>query len=48
MMIANGFDLAIMDPMDKDNMVMITIVSMIAGIDQFCMNFIKNFRAGKI
>jgi len=48
MMIANGFDSAILDPMDKDIMAMTTIADMIAGNDQFCMNFIKSVRAGKI
>lgn len=48
MMMAHGFDSAIMDPLDKDIMSVVTTADMIAGNDNFCMNFIKGVRAGKI
>jgi 5-methyltetrahydrofolate--homocysteine methyltransferase len=48
MMIANGFDSAIMDPLDKDIMAALKIGEMIAGNDDFCMNFIKSVRLGEI
>ena len=48
MMIANGFDSAIMDPLDKDIMALASTADLLAGNDNFCMNFIKSVRAGKI
>jgi len=48
MMIANGFDSAIMDPLDKEIMAMASTADMLAGKDDFCMNFIKSVRSGKI
>jgi len=48
MMMANGFDSAIMDPMDKDLMALTRTSDMLAGNDQFCMNYLKAVRAGKI
>ncbi|MCP3891570.1 MAG: dihydropteroate synthase [Desulfobulbaceae bacterium] len=48
MMIANGFDSAIMDHLDKDIMALTTTADMIAGNDDFCMNFLKSVRAGKV
>jgi cobalamin-dependent methionine synthase I len=48
MMMAHGFDSAIMDPLDKAIMSVVTTADMIAGNDNFCMNFIKGVRAGKI
>ncbi len=48
MMIANGYDSAIMDPLDKDIMGLMQTADMLAGNDQFCMNFIKGVRADKI
>ena len=48
MMIANGFDAAIMDPLDQDIMALTATADMLAGNDQFCMNYIKKVRAGKI
>jgi cobalamin-dependent methionine synthase I len=38
MMIANGYDSAIMDPLDKDIMGILYTADMIAGNDNFCMN----------
>ena len=48
MMIANGFDSAIMDPLDKDIMALKATADMLAGNDNFCMNFIKGVRSGLI
>ena len=48
MMMANGFDSAIMDPLDKDIMAALKTGEMIAGNDDFCMNFIKSVRSGEI
>jgi 5-methyltetrahydrofolate--homocysteine methyltransferase len=48
MMIANGYDSAIMDPLDKDIMAIMRTADMLAGHDQFCMNYIKAVRANKI
>ena len=48
MMMANGFDSAIMDPLDKDIMALLKTADMIAGNDNFCMNYLKAVRAGAI
>lgn len=48
MMIAHGFDSAIMDPLDKDLMAIRTTADMIAGKDNFCMQFIKAARRGVV
>ncbi|BCL62234.1 methyltetrahydrofolate--corrinoid methyltransferase [Desulfomarina profundi] len=48
MMISHGFDSAIMDPLDRDIMAMTVTADMLAGNDQFCMNYIKAVRAEKI
>jgi 5-methyltetrahydrofolate--homocysteine methyltransferase len=48
MMVANGFDSAIMDPLDKDLMAMVTTSDMIAGNDAFCMNYLKATRSGAV
>ena len=48
MMMVNGFDSAIMDPLDKDIMAVLKTGEMIAGNDSFCMNFLKSVRAGEI
>jgi cobalamin-dependent methionine synthase I len=48
MMIGHGFDSAIMDPLDKDIMALMSTADMIAGNDSFCMNYIKGVRAEKI
>ena len=45
---ANGFDFAIMDPLDKDIMAVLKTVEMIVGNDSFCMNFLQSVRAGDI
>ncbi|BHH83500.1 dihydropteroate synthase [Desulforhopalus sp. 52FAK] len=48
MMIAYGFDSAIMDPLDNDIMALMRTADMLGGHDQFCMNYIKSVRAGTI
>lgn len=48
MMIANGYDSAIMDPLDKDIMSLLHTADMLAGNDTYCMNFIKGVRANRI
>ena len=48
MMVAHGFDSAIMDPLDKDLMALTTTADMLKGNDNFCMKYIKAVRAGKI
>lgn len=48
MMIGNGFDSAIMDPLDEKAMTQVITADMIVGNDDFCMQFIKATRAGII
>lgn len=48
MMMVNGFDSAIMDPLDKDIMAVLKTGEMLAGQDAFCMNFLKAVRSGAI
>jgi 5-methyltetrahydrofolate--homocysteine methyltransferase len=48
MMIAHGFDSAIMDPLDKDIMALMMTADMLKGNDNFCMKYIKAVRAEKI
>jgi len=48
MMIAHGFDAAIMDPLDKDIMALMKTADMLAGNDNFCMGYLKAVRAGSI
>lgn len=46
--IAKGLDGAIINPMDKGMMASILMGEVLAGKDDFCMNYLKGFRAGKI
>lgn len=48
MMIAHGFDSAIMDPLDTNIMALMKTADMLAGNDNFCMRYIKAVRAGSI
>jgi len=48
MLMAVGFDSAIMDPLDKDIMAVLKTSTMMLGEDDFCMNYIKGVRAGII
>ncbi len=48
MMMAHGFDAAIMDPLDRDIMAVLRTSEMLKGEDNFCMNYLKAVRAGDI
>lgn len=48
MMIANGYDSAIMDPLDSDIMALMKTADMLAGNDNYSMRYIKAVRAGSI
>jgi cobalamin-dependent methionine synthase I len=48
MMMANGFDSAIMDPLDMDIMAALKTGEMLVGQDGYCMNFLKAVRSGEI
>lgn len=48
MMITNGFDSAIMDPLDEKAMAQVITADMLAGNDYYCMQFIKATRCGII
>ncbi len=48
MAIAMGLDGAIINPLDKRMMATITIAEALAGRDDYCMNYLKAFRADKI
>jgi 5-methyltetrahydrofolate--homocysteine methyltransferase len=47
MAIAKGLDGAIMNPLDKKMMANIIAAEALAGKDEYCMNYLKAFRAGK-
>lgn len=48
MMVAHGFDSAIMDPLDREAMEVVITADMLAGNDDYCMRFIKATRSGAI
>ena len=48
MMVAHGFDSAIMDPLDREVMEVVLTADMLGGNDDYCMRFIKATRAGAI
>lgn len=48
MMVAHGFDSAIMDPLDREVMEIVLTADMVAGNDDYCMRFIKATRSGAI
>jgi 5-methyltetrahydrofolate--homocysteine methyltransferase len=48
MMMAHGFDSAIMDPLDRAAMEVVVTADMLAGNDDYCMRFIKATRAGTV
>ncbi len=48
LMMANGFDSAIMDPFDTKIMSALKTGEMLLGQDNFCMNYIQGVRAKKI
>ena len=46
MAIAKGLDGAIINPLDKKMMANIIAAEALSGRDNFCMNYLKAFRAG--
>lgn len=48
MAIANGLDAAIINPLDTQMTSSIAAASVIAGKDDFCLNYINAYRAGKL
>ena len=48
MMVASGLDSALLDPLDRAVMEVALTADMIAGNDDYCMNFIKATRSGTI
>ena len=48
MMVANGLDSAILDPLDRKVMEVVLTADMVAGNDDYCMQFIKATRSGTI
>lgn len=48
MMMAHGFNSAIMDPLDKEIMAVLKTGEMLKGHDNFCMNYLKAVRSGDI
>ena len=48
MAISKGLDAAIVDPLDKQMMTNIIAAETLIGNDNFCMNFLKAFRAKKL
>lgn len=47
MAIAKGLDGAIINPLDQNMMANIIAAETLAGRDEFCMNYLKAFRAGR-
>ena len=47
MAIARGLDGAIVDPLDKGMMASIIAAEALAGRDEYCMNYLKAYRAGR-
>jgi 5-methyltetrahydrofolate--homocysteine methyltransferase len=48
MAIAKGLDGAIVNPLDQKMMANIIAAEALIGRDNFCMNYLKAFRAGKL
>jgi cobalamin-dependent methionine synthase I len=48
MLMACGLDSAILDPLDKKMMATISTAAALLGKDEYCMNYLKSFRAGKL
>ncbi len=48
MAIARGLDGAIVNPLDQQMMATITSANTLAGKDEFCRNYLKAYRAGKL
>lgn len=48
MSLAMGMDAFILDPLDRNMMSMLAAATLLAGKDEYCMNYISGVRAGKI
>ena len=48
MAVAKGLDGAIANPLDKKMMATIAAAEALAGRDDYCLNYLAAFRAGKI
>lgn len=48
MAITKGLDGAIVNPLDQKMMAAITTAEALVGRDEFCVNYIKAFREGKL
>lgn len=48
LLLAHGLDSAILDPLDQDLMATLTAGRALLGEDEFCMNYLQAFRAGKL
>ena len=46
--IAKGLDGALINPLDKGMMASILLGEVLSGKDDFCMNYLKGYRAGLI
>jgi 5-methyltetrahydrofolate corrinoid/iron sulfur protein methyltransferase len=46
--IASGLDSAILDPTDRDLFSAFTTAVMVMGRDEFCLDYIKAFRLGRL
>lgn len=46
--IAQGLDAAIIDPTDRSLYAMVKAVTLVTGKDDFCMNYIRAFREGRL
>jgi len=45
---SRGIDAAIIDPLDKETMAIILAAETLAGRDEYCVNYIKAFREGRL
>jgi 5-methyltetrahydrofolate--homocysteine methyltransferase len=48
MAIAKGLDGAIVNPLDKEMMATITAAEALAGRDNYCVRYLKAYRAGRL
>ena len=48
MAIAKGLDGAIVNPLDREMMAAITAAEALAGRDNYCMRYLKAYRAGRL
>lgn len=48
MSVCNGMDAFILDPLDEQVMSLLTAAQVLAGQDEYCLNFISGVREGKV